>query len=147
MLNNVQAEPGVPSRAPVPFGPRFRFAIRALWAISIITVIIGSLLPDSSPAIVALSATGLSDKFDHFLAYAVLAFLPTLREDRRVIISLAVLACALGILLEFLQPSFGRDYEFADMVADGIGILAGLGLALPLRRRVRRFWPPGPRVS
>ncbi len=28
-----------------------------------------------------------------------------------------------GVLIEFIQPSFGRSFEFLDMVADGLGIL------------------------
>jgi hypothetical protein len=134
MVNTVGAQPKAQSKTRFSSGLTLRVAIRALWAISLVTVIVGSLLPDNSAPIVALSATGMSDKFDHFVAYAVLAFLPGLHEHRRVMFSLTVMACVLGVSLEFLQPSFGRDYEFADIVSDTFGMLVGIALALPVRR-------------
>ena len=112
--------------------------LRLLWTAWIAAVVIGSLLPPSSAAIDLLSKTGLSDKFDHLFAYALLAFLPALHEDRDLVVSLALFACALGTALEFLQPRFGRSYELADMAADLAGILIGLAAAFLLRLWVLR---------
>jgi VanZ family protein len=82
----------------------------------------------------ALGQLQISDKLLHFVAYAVLAFLPTLHERWPALAATLLGAVALGVLLEFAQRlSPGRNFEIADMVADACGVLCGLIVALPLR--------------
>jgi VanZ family protein len=76
----------------------------------------------------------VSDKFQHFTAYAALAFLPTLHERRAKLGVQLAFAAVLGVLLEFGQLySSGRSFDVYDMLADGLGILAGFVAGLPFR--------------
>ncbi len=81
------------------------------------------------------------DKLNHFSAFGTLVLLGGLAWPA----GLGRLAWALlgyGGLIEILQTQVpGRSAEWADLLADGIGILLGLALTLVLRRlagRVRR---------
>ena len=80
-----------------------------------------------------------------FLAYTVLAFLPTIHERRGYIIAAAIGAVALGVGLEYAQLYSGwRDFEVRDMVADAAGVLTGVAAGIPLRSAeiVRPFLSP-----
>lgn len=111
------------------------FLLRVAWAMCLLLVVVGSLLPESSTPIRLLNDTGLSDKVDHILAYAALAFLPVLSESRRRLVLYLVLVAALGIALEFLQElTPDRSFELADMRADFLGIALGCLAAFPFRR-------------
>ncbi|MCZ2147344.1 MAG: VanZ family protein [Bryobacterales bacterium] len=110
-------------------------------------VVTGSLLPSSSSPMRAWSALHIADKLQHFTAYAVLAFLPTLHERRPVFAGIALGIIAMGVCLEFGQRlSEGRFFEMGDMVANTGGVLTGLILGLPSRNwifaRVRNSDPP-----
>jgi VanZ family protein len=108
--------------------------LRWLWAAAFLMVIVGSLLPADSLPIRALSHFGVGDKLQHFAAYAVLAFLPTLHERWPALAAALAAVVGTGVLLEFAQNySPGRSFEFGDMVADTVGALCGLALGLPLR--------------
>lgn len=107
---------------------------RLLWILAILAVVVGSVLPSYSGPIRMLDRLPLSDKTEHFLGYAALAFLPALHERTRFIIAAGLGAILLGILLEFVQRYTGwRDYEVADMVADALGVVAGLAIGLAAR--------------
>ena len=93
----------------------------------------GSLLPDNSAPIRLLARLHINDKFEHGLAYLVLAFLPAIHERRNFMATAAVGAVALGVLLEYGQLFTGRDFEIGDMVADAGGVALGLVCALLLR--------------
>jgi VanZ family protein len=108
-------------------------------------VVIGSFLPAHSEPIEALSKLGISDKVEHFTAYAVLALLPMLHERRAFVAWAAVALVLLGVGLEFGQlESPGRSFEVGDMVADFMGVCAGLLAGLAFRARVRRALAPAP---
>ncbi len=111
-----------------------RNLLRLAWLAAFAMVVAGSLLPESSGPIQALEQVPVSDKLEHMAGYAALAFLPALHEGRRRLVWMAIFAVAVGILIEFIQPSFGRDFEIGDMVADAGGVAAGLLLAGLLRR-------------
>lgn len=82
----------------------------------------------------ALEELHISDKLEHFGAYAVLAFLPAIHERKRFFITAALGAAALGVALEFGQLLSGwRDFEIGDMIADGVGVCFGLAAGIPLR--------------
>ena len=116
------------------FGPRPRRWLRILWLAAMAAVIVGSLLPGSSLPMQALGTLQVSDKWMHFAAYAMLAFLPALHERWPALtVALAASICV-GILLEFAQRlSPGRSFETDDMLADACGVLCGFVLALPWR--------------
>ncbi|MFN7998174.1 MAG: VanZ family protein [Bryobacteraceae bacterium] len=117
---------------------RVRQFVRAIWFLCILIVIVGSLLPGSSLPMQLLGRLELSDKFEHFAAYAVLAFLPALHERRRLVLAAAVGALLLGVGLEYAQRYSGwRDFEVGDMVADAAGV--GFGAAVGLLLRTTHF--------
>ncbi|MBZ5576419.1 MAG: VanZ family protein [Acidobacteriia bacterium] len=111
-----------------------RQLLRNLWYIAIGVVVVASLLPSSSFPMRALDRLHLSDKLEHFIAYAVLAFLPAIHERKGFIAGAAIGALALGVALEYGQLFSGwRDFEFRDMVADAVGVCFGLAAGIPLR--------------
>ena len=54
----------------------------------------------------------------------------------RLIPRLAVTALVFGAVIEVIQPAFGRSGEFADLLADAVGILAGSLLGLWVARKI-----------
>jgi VanZ family protein len=106
-----------------------------LWLLALTTVIVGSLLPGAIAARIPLAALHLTDKDAHFLMYAVLALLSLLAFDRVPTgLMWALGAVPLGVALEFAQRLVpGRSYEVADMIADALGVCAGLAIAAALR--------------
>jgi VanZ family protein len=73
------------------------------------------------------------DKSGHVVAYAVLMFWFAqlyAAGARRTAIAIALLV--LGCGLEVVQSAVGRDFEYADMLANGLGIVLGW-LAAPPR--------------
>jgi VanZ family protein len=101
----------------------------ALYAAAIF--VIGSL--PATPAV----ARGVSDKVQHALGFALLAWLAcrAVRRSRpewsqpRVLLSSAVFTMVVGGALELWQGFLGyRSCDFYDWVADGLG--AGIGVAV-----------------
>lgn len=109
------------------------FRIRASWLILSIgigtSIAVLTLMPQSQ---MPKAPQGL-DKLYHALAFAGLV-LPTgvLRPDRRRIA--VPLAVAYGALIELVQSQVGRSAEFADLLADGLGVMAGIAISIALRR-------------
>lgn len=76
-----------------------------------------------------------SDKLYHVLAFACLAFpLPLVRPRWTVWVVLGVIAY--GAAIEVIQPFFGRQAEWADLVADGIGAVVGAVTGSALSRYI-----------
>ncbi len=85
-----------------------------------------------------------SDKAYHILAFAALAFpLPLVRPRLTIWVALGVIAY--GGAIELIQPFFGRQAEWADLVADGIGAVVGAVTGYALSRHMMP--PPQYRVS
>jgi VanZ family protein len=83
----------------------------------------------------ALDSLHINDKFEHLAAYAVLAFLPAIHERRPFVAYTAVGLAALGVALEFGQLATGwRDFEVGDMIADALGVCAGVAVGIAVRR-------------
>lgn len=74
----------------------------------------------------AVPSVSLNDKSQHALGFFVLALTYGLMFPRRRLV-VAVAVCFLGVMVEVLQGimPFGRDAEFADLIADGVGIALG----------------------
>jgi VanZ family protein len=113
--------------------------LRFAWFLSVLAVIAGSLLPGNSAMLHLIGKTGISDKVQHFTAYAVLAGLPALHQFgcRRVRLMLAAVV-ALGLALEVAQLQVpGRSCDWHDAVADAGGALFGVALAAAANERLR----------
>ncbi len=75
-----------------------------------------------------------ADKWQHTVAYTGLAVLLAARRSIgkrltwRLVLGIAGVVIAYGALDELTQIPVGRDAEFKDWLADGLGTLIGLGL-------------------
>jgi VanZ family protein len=86
----------------------------------------GELTPHP-PQVAAL----LWDKAEHFIAYFGLTLLASLAWGlRRSLVWVLAGMVALGGALEILQSFVGRDGEWGDFLANNLGALAGLGVAV-----------------
>jgi VanZ family protein len=108
-----------------------------VWLLAIIVVCCLSLLPPNG--LRPLQAAAFNDKLGHFMAYLILAVLPVVGMDLVGMgIALAFGMIPLGVVLEFSQRLVpGRSFETGDIVANSIGVLIGVGVALCLRPAVR----------
>jgi VanZ family protein len=116
--------------------PAFAYAATILLALAIAIV---TLMP---PGYLPVQPPG-SDKLHHLLGFAALAFPIALARPRRLVFMLPAFF-AFGAVIELLQPRFGRSAEFADLIADGIGILIGTALGLVARKVLVRQASPRP---
>ena len=82
-----------------------------------------------------------SDKLGHVIAYTVLmGWFVQLFHNRTVLIIHALLLIAMGIGLEFAQEYHSRHFEYADMVANSLGVVFGFVLLFtPLHRVLQWF--------
>lgn len=104
---------------------------KTLWLMAMAATIAGELLPRNNTPMRWIAAAHIDDKTVHFAAYAMLAFIPAFSFRRRRGIPLALSMILLGIALEFgqrLVPS--HNFEIADMMANALGVSAGIVLAL-----------------
>jgi VanZ family protein len=84
------------------------------------------------------------DKLNHALAFTTLAFAASLGQPGPLRTRLVWLAglLAFGGLIEILQLFVpGRSAEWADLLADAVGIALGAVVAVGVLRAVE--WPPG----
>jgi VanZ family protein len=103
-------------------------AVTAVLAV-VIAVLTLAPMPSGGPA--------GSNKIYHILAFSCLAFpLPLVRPRWTVWVILSVIAY--GGAIEVIQPFFGRQSEWADLVADGIGAILGASVARQFGLRLRR---------
>ena len=95
------------------------------WVLIALAVFV-SLLPAAS-----LPQIGVSDKFEHTSTYAFLAlwFAGLYPRSRYVVIGLGLFA--MGVTIEWAQGAMhmGRQSDYRDVIANSIGIVAGLLLA------------------
>lgn len=101
----------------------------------LLVVVWASLVPSQDVP----GATAMSDKAWHALAYAVLGALGTLalRPPRPVLVLVA--AIAIGLALELAQAATGyRTFDLVDLLADALGALAGVLVAVGVRRPLPR---------
>ena len=67
-----------------------------------------------------------ADKVEHAAAYgALMAWFAFLYRRTPTRAWYAIGFIAMGIVIEFIQPSTGRHFELSDMVADAIGVALG----------------------
>ena len=110
----------------------YPWAWMALWVLAIAIVVAGELLPGKD-----LPSLSMSDKSEHFIAYALLSATAVQLFARRLSWAFVCLLLVLmGIALEFLQGAMGlgRSMDRYDALANTIGVLIGLATAFtPLR--------------
>ncbi len=111
---------------------RLRRRLRLAWLVGVGVLVVGSLLPGSSPAVSWVG--GINDKLLHFAAYAALALLAVLAaDDRRAVLRSVFIMVVLGVTLDFAQRFIpGRGFELGDILADNLGLLCGAFFGLRL---------------
>lgn len=89
--------------------------------------VLASLLPAAN-----LPSTGVNDKFEHSLAYAVLTlwFAGIYPRSRYLVIAIGLFFMGFAIELAQGAMALGRHSDFQDLIANTIGIGVGLTLAL-----------------
>ena len=115
--------------------PSPRRIARVLFLLAAAVVTVLSLLPQQD-----LPKVGVSDKIEHLLSYFVLAILGSFAvRERRSLLYLFVLLCAMGGVIELLQAfSPGRSPDIVDAVVDGAGAAAGVLIGAAFARVRRR---------
>ncbi|MCB1763626.1 MAG: VanZ family protein [Gammaproteobacteria bacterium] len=110
---------------------RFSDLLALLWGATIGYL---SLVPQTR-----LPVSPVNDKVEHFAAYLLLAFLALLarRSVREKLLVLLVILL-FGAAIEFVQPSFNRQLEVADMAANTGGALSGYALLLCVNPIIRK---------
>lgn len=102
-----------------------------------VTIVLAAIIAVLTLAPMPSGGPSGSDKAYHVLAFASLAFpLPLVRPRWTVWVILGVIAY--GGAIEVIQPFFGRQAEWADLLADGIGAILGAIVARQLRLWLRR---------
>jgi VanZ family protein len=85
-------------------------------------------------------ATLLWDKAEHFIAYFGLALFASLAWGlKRSLFWVLAAIVALGGALEIIQFFVGRDAEWGDFLANSLGAVAGLGVAVAYLSVPRRL--------
>ncbi len=84
-----------------------------------------------------LPIDGLSDKWEHMLAFATLALLAALAYPAIAPVRIGERLSFLGALIEIAQsiPALNRDCDIRDWIADTFAIVVVLSLVALVRRR------------
>ena len=114
----------------------FELKLPKLWfvlaCIGLLSLAVVSLMP--------VPDIGGSDKFGHFISYAMLsAYLSLLVEQRKSLWRIVFGLIAYGLFLEFMQSLTDyRSGDLADALANSLGAITGLAFYFsPLRRILR----------
>ncbi|MCP3869639.1 MAG: VanZ family protein [Gammaproteobacteria bacterium] len=112
------------------FIPPLLYRYSDQFALSLAVVIaILSLMPQQS-----LDHVSMDDKLQHVSAYLLLGFFAGLsRQSLRTTLGTLVAVTLFGVLLELLQPWFGRFFEVRDLYANALGAVMGSLLAYGLK--------------
>ena len=102
------------------------------WLLSGWVFVIAVIFVSVSPIVeFAVINVNCEDKILHVVTYFLLMIWFSGLYKRRHQVGVAVFVMALGFFLEMIQLRLPyRYFEPADLVANGIGVLAGLGLSL-----------------
>ena len=98
--------------------PNDRIAL-ILTFIFTLLILVGTLTPIPQK----IDAPG-SDKWHHFIAFAVLTY-PMVAANKRLGFAIVLFGLCLGAGIEIIQPYVNRFGDFNDFKADCIGILLG----------------------
>jgi VanZ family protein len=118
------------------------FVLPVIWTIVIYVLLT---MPDNDlPKVGFLDAIHF-DKWVHAGIFAMLTFLfswpfgKVYPAQHRLFITIAILALLYGIAMEYVQKYFttDRDFDYNDMIADGVGCLIGY---FAIRYMITKVW-------
>ena len=112
--------------------------LQSLFWCALVFALVMALLPQPPH----LSIDRLGDKFEHMLAFSVLALLGSTAYPAMPLFRLGERLSFLGAMIEVLQsiPSLHRDCDIRDWIADTIAVTVMLCLVYLARQR----WRPRP---
>jgi len=107
--------------------------LQSLFWCALVFALVMALLPQ--PPHLAIDRLG--DKFEHMLAFSVLAVLGSIAFPAMPLFRLGERLSFLGAMIEVLQsiPALHRDCDIRDWIADTIAVTVMLGLVYLARRR------------
>ena len=106
---------------------KFHRFLKVLFWISFVAINILALSP--APYLPPLEIFNWWDKAQHVIAFATLAVMAVLAYPEALRRRIAFLLIVQGVLIEVLQYFSGYRYgDWQDALADGVGVLLGLGL-------------------
>ena len=112
---------------------KFHRFLKVLFWMSFVTINILALSP--APYLPPLEIFNWWDKAQHAIAFATLAVMAVLAYPEALMRRIAFLLIVQGVLIEVLQFFSGYRYgDWQDALADGVGVLLGLGLVAWLRK-------------
>jgi VanZ family protein len=112
---------------------KFHRFLKVLFWISYVAINILALSP--APYLPPLEIFNWWDKVQHAIAFATLAVMAVLAYPGALKRRIAFLLIVQGVLIEVLQYFSGYRYgDWQDALADGVGVLLGLGLVAWLMR-------------
>lgn len=113
-------------------------SLRVLWVTMACAIATGELLPTGSMPVRTALEMFPSDKAVHAVAYAVLASIPSLEGSPLRTVLMAAASFLLGVVLELLQRiTPDRQFEVADILANGLGVVVGAAGGFALQRMFR----------
>ncbi|MGY6411575.1 MAG: VanZ family protein [Alkalilacustris sp.] len=99
----------------------YRLALAASGLVAVLIAILTLMPGDGVP-----DAPG-NDKLHHFVAFATLV-MPVVAARPKAVVWVAPAAILFGGAIELIQPFVGRSGEWADMLANTLGVGFGVGL-------------------
>lgn len=110
--------------------------LQSLFWCALVFALVMALLPH--PPHLPIDSFG--DKFEHMLAFGVLALLGSLAYPAMPLFRLGERLSFLGALIEVMQsiPVLHRDCDIRDWIADTIAVAVMLGLVYLVRQRFRQ---------
>jgi len=80
------------------------------------------------------------DKFDHFIAYAILAITTKIAWPLRDNFHIILIVCFYGAIIELCQNfSPGRNPDFLDMLANAFGAISGVVSVIMMKKRIKKI--------
>ncbi len=113
----------------------FKISLVLKGAFWVCFVVLNALALSPAPYLPPLEIFSWWDKAQHAIAFGTLTLLAALAYPAVSKFRIGFLLLALGVLIEVLQYFSGYRYgDWQDAVADGVGVLVGLGSAVLLMR-------------
>lgn len=124
--------------------PKFSLFIPAIIWVIITTVLL--VLPGPDIPSVSFLDKIYFDKWVHAGLFGGMTFLfgyPFIKNStatKKLLIYIAIVCALYGVAMEYVQKyfAFERDFDYYDMVADGVGCIIGYFVAIALKRKLEK---------
>ena len=122
--------------------PKFSWFIPAIIWVAITTILL--VLPGPDIPTISFLDILYFDKWVHAGLFGGMTFLfsypiiKSLKATKKLLIYIAILSTLYGVLMEYVQKyiAIDRDFDYYDMLADGVGSLISCIFCLIINRRI-----------